>query len=130
LVEFNLEGKDHGKLTIKALSFPVICWSLPTRVNIEDFPHLDGLELADEFEHDRNEAIDVLIGSDYYWQIVIAEMQKGESGPVAVSSKLGWLLSGPLHDSIQLRQPKYSQTWSYPDRARHSTMVPMMKNRT
>jgi hypothetical protein len=25
LVEFNLEGKDHGKLTIKALSFPVIC---------------------------------------------------------------------------------------------------------
>ena len=99
LVEFNLEGKDHGKLTIKALSFPVICSSLPTRVNIEDFPHLDGLELADEFEHDRNEAIDVLIGSDYYWQIVIGEMQKGESGPVAVSSKLGWLLSGPLHDS-------------------------------
>ena len=96
LVEFNLEGKDHGKLTIKALSFPVICSSLPTRVNIEDFPHL---ELADEFEHDRNESIDVLIGSDYYWQIVIGEMQKGESGPVAVSSKLGWLLSGPLHDS-------------------------------
>jgi hypothetical protein len=77
------------------------------RVNIEDFSHLDGLELADEFEHDRNEAIDVLIGSDYYWQIVIGEMQKGESGTVAVSSKLGCF---QVHFMIQLRQPKYSQT--------------------
>ena len=50
-------------------------------------------------ENDRNEEIDVLIGSDFYWQIVTGEMKKGESGPVALSSKLGWLLSGPLHDS-------------------------------
>ena len=99
LVELNLEDKEHSKVTIKALSFPVICSSLPSRINIQEFPHLDGLELADDYEHSRNEEIDILIGSDYYWEIVTGEMKKGESGPIAVSSKLGWLLSGPLHDS-------------------------------
>ena len=99
LVELNLEDKDHAKVTIKALSFPVICSSLPSRINVEEFSHLDGLELADDIEHDGNEEIDVLIGSDYYWTIVTGEMKKGESGPVAVNSKLGWLLSGPLNDS-------------------------------
>ena len=31
---------------------------------------------------------------------VTGEVKKGKSGPVAVSSKLGWLLSGPLNDSV------------------------------
>ena len=99
LVKLNLEDKDKAKITIEGLSFPVICSSLPSRVNVQEFSHLDGLELADDFENDRNEEIDVLIGSDYYWQIVTAAMKKGESGPVALSSRLGWLLSGALHDS-------------------------------
>ena len=98
-MELNLEDRDHGIITIKALSFPVICSSLPSRINIEEFVHLDGLDLAENFKPDANEEIDVLIGSDYYWEIVLGEMRKGESGPVAVSSRLGWLLSGPLHDS-------------------------------
>ena len=84
LVELNLKDKDHGIVTIKALSFPVICSSLPSRINIEEFVHLDGLDLADDFEHDTNEEIDVLIGSDHYWEIVMGEMRTGESGPVAV----------------------------------------------
>ena len=99
LPELNLEDKDHAKVTIKALNFPVICSSLHSRISVEEFSHLDGLKLADDFEHDGNEEIDVLIGSDYYWTIVTGEMKKGESGPVAVSSKLGWLLPGPLNDS-------------------------------
>ena len=72
---------------------------LTQQINVEEFSHLDGLELADDIEHDGNEEIDVLIGSDYYWTIVTGEMKKGESDPVAVNSKLGWLLSGPLNDS-------------------------------
>ena len=99
LVELNLEDKDHAKVTIKAPSFPVICSSLRSRINVQEFSHLDGLELADDIEHDGNEEIDVLIGSDYYWIVVTGETKKGESGPVAVSSKLGWLLSSSLNDS-------------------------------
>ena len=41
--------------------------------------------------------ISILIGSDYYWSVVHDENKRfGTEGLVAVNSKLGWLLSGPL----------------------------------
>ena len=36
--------------------------------------------------------MDVLIGADSYYEIVMGEIIKGNSGQVAVNSKLGWLL--------------------------------------
>ncbi|PFX11629.1 hypothetical protein AWC38_SpisGene24559 [Stylophora pistillata] len=40
------------------------------------------------------DSIDILIGSDYYWDIVTGESIRGEFGPTAINSKFGWLLSG------------------------------------
>jgi hypothetical protein len=54
---------------------------------------LNGIQLTDK--SNVSDPIDVLIGSDYYWDIVGGEMIRGQSGPVAISSKFGWLLSGP-----------------------------------
>jgi hypothetical protein len=63
--------------------------------------HLDGLELID-FDDDSNDnAIDILIGADHYWDIVTGDVVKGESGPTVVSSKLGWLLSGLVPKSVE-----------------------------
>jgi len=43
--------------------------------------------------------VDVLIGSDYYWQLVTGSICRGASGPIAIHTKLGWVLSGPSsHD--------------------------------
>ena len=39
--------------------------------------------------------IDILIGSDQYWELVTGETRHGDSGPVAICTKLGWVLSGP-----------------------------------
>ena len=64
-----------------------------------DYPHLEDLQLADSL-NDNYGTIDVLIGCDYYWEIVSGETLRGDSGPTAVSSKFGWLLSGPLRDSV------------------------------
>ena len=61
--------------------------------------HLEDLQLADELD-DNCRMIDVLVGSDYYWEIVSSETVRGDSGPAAVLSKFGWLLSGPLRDSV------------------------------
>ena len=43
-----------------------------------------------------------MVGSDHYWDIVIGETRRGtdSSGLVAVRSKLGWLLSGPVKGSV------------------------------
>ena len=60
------------------MNFPVICSPLPSRVNIADYVHLNGLELADNF--DNTESSDVLIGSDYYWDFVSGDSIKGYQG--------------------------------------------------
>ena len=64
-----------------------------------NYPHLEGLQLADDLDDDRG-SIDVLIASDYYWEIVGGETVRGDYGPTAISSRFGWLLSGPLRDSM------------------------------
>ena len=43
--------------------------------------------------------IDLLIGSDQYWNLVTGETRRGSSGPVAINTRLGWVLSGPTASS-------------------------------
>ncbi len=89
-------------ISISALSYPAICSPLPSKIDF-DCPHLEGLELADDWANPRG-SIDILIGSDYYWAIVTGEVVRGDDGrgPTAVNSKLGWLLSGPIDGTIGL----------------------------
>ena len=94
-------------ITIRALSFPTICSSLPNLVKLDEFPHLSGLDLADP-PSSGPEGIDILIGFDYYWNIVGEEVVWGDSGPTVVSSKLGWLLSGTIPTDTH-----YSSTMSH-----------------
>ncbi|XP_044184801.1 uncharacterized protein LOC122964943 [Acropora millepora] len=96
VVKLCLQTRQHEELELYAVNFPVICSPLPSRVNVANYIHLEGLELADNF--DNTESIDVLIGSDYYWDFVSGDSIKGDQGPTAVYSKFGWLLSGPMHD--------------------------------
>ncbi|XP_078374406.1 uncharacterized protein LOC144657946 [Oculina patagonica] len=98
-IRLNKPGLNE-EVEISALSFPVICSSLQSKVDINKFPQLETLQLADEFNDGNNNSIDVLIGSDHYWNIVHGETIRCESGPTAISSKLGWLLSGPGGESV------------------------------
>ena len=38
--------------------------------------------------------MDILIGSDYYWNLVTGHTIRGSQSPTAVHIKLGWVLSG------------------------------------
>ena len=58
------------------------------------YPHISCLDLADD-PLDETHEIDVLIGSDFYWEFVTGEVVRGEEGPVAINTTLGWMLSGP-----------------------------------
>ena len=95
MFSLQLQGED-GELDIElsALAFPVICSPVSTRINIQEFPHLDGLQFADNLDG-GDQSIDMLLGADYYYKIVTGEVIKGDTGPTAVGSKLGWLLLGP-----------------------------------
>ena len=74
-----LRSNKNEDIMISALSFPVICSLLSTKIEVDQYPHLQGLQLADS--SDSNECIDVLIGSDHYWDIVRGDTVRGEFGP-------------------------------------------------
>ena len=93
-VSVNLEVGEET-VPISALSFPQLCSPLSSRVDVSSYPHLQGLSLADTAAS-SDKPISVIIGVDHYYDIVQGEIRKGSAGPVAISSKLGWLLSGPV----------------------------------
>jgi len=63
---------------------------------VENYEHLRNLKLADSNPTNSGLKIDVLVGSDFYWDFLTNEVKRGEEGPVAVNSKLGYVLNGPI----------------------------------
>ena len=75
-------------IDITATSYPVICTPLPSRVNVE-CQHLKGLDLADDWESSDG-AIDILVGSDHYWDIVIGATRRGTDSSELVALAVSW----------------------------------------
>ena len=93
------DGKD---MKMSAYSVPLICEPLTGQTVTlarKMYKHLNGIHLADYSTGAEPAEVDILIGSDQYWQIVTGEVRRGESGPTALRTKLGWVLSGPIDSS-------------------------------
>lgn len=78
---------------------PFICEPLsyqPVAYTKQCYNHLANLDLADPSRVGEELQIDALIGSDHYWQLVTGEIIQGDSGPTAIHTHLGWVLSGPV----------------------------------
>lgn len=93
-----------GEITNKVLDVQAfvseICLPL-TNQNIEQAkagqPFLKDLPLADQNIHNVPLDVDILIGGDYYWEFMNNHMKRSKHGGVtAISSKLGYILSGPV----------------------------------
>ncbi|CAB3981314.1 zinc knuckle [Paramuricea clavata] len=89
----NEPTKQSGQketIKINALSFPKICAPLPLKLDVESYPHLDGLEIADaSLVTDSSSEIDISIGADHYYNIVKDEVRRGNEGPIAFDTKFG-----------------------------------------
>ena len=98
-VQVSLTGLNSGKkpLTIAAYEVPEICSSPPRAPpGVMSYPHLTGLDLAEPIAvGDGNMPVSVLIGQDYMCEVLDGRMKRGETGPVALGSRFGWILSGP-----------------------------------
>ncbi|CAC5415005.1 unnamed protein product [Mytilus coruscus] len=85
---------DTGKLPINVFIVPEI--AVPMKIYVHKRTHLKylyGLKLAHPVSHDPMFEVSLLIGVDYYWSIVADRIVRG-TGPTAVKSKIGYLLSG------------------------------------
>ena len=58
------------------------------------YDHLKYLKLSDSSDSKFNCNVDIFIGADYYWDFVSGNIKRGNSGPVAAETILGWVLSG------------------------------------
>ena len=75
-----------------------ICYHLFEEQNIdlpqEEFKNLKNLYLADRNLKGLPMNIDVLVGCENYWDFIGYKQIRGESGPVAIASRLEFVLSG------------------------------------
>ena len=103
LVNVQLKSLQNSYcLEVNALEVPMVCSPLLQGETIRwvksNFHYLKGLKLADypsgphpDFE------VDILLGSDFMWRTMTGEIIQGEENePVAIGSKFGWVLSGPV----------------------------------
>ena len=96
-VEFSIKGMNKpDNILMKAYSVSTICLPLcdqPIQYSKQNYEHIKDLNLADAGEGELD--VDLLIGSDFYWSILSGKVLRGDGcGPVALDSKVGWILSG------------------------------------
>ena len=61
--------------------------------------YIQGLELAENYEVEDNEEIDILIGLDFYWDFITGKTRRQRNKPVLVESILGWIIQGNIQSS-------------------------------
>ena len=69
-----------------------------------DYPYLKEIWFSDVSKGEETLNIDALVGSDYLWNFQEGETIRGEEDhdPIAVKTKLGWVLSGPLKGKTEV----------------------------
>ena len=96
VLKIGKETRDRGVGELTLFTVPLICEPLSGTLCVQAYPHLADLELAGSTEDGEVINLDILVGVDYYWSFVTGEVIKGGTGPTAVYSSLGWILSGPV----------------------------------
>ena len=95
-VSIRIRTSTGELVPLSALVVPTIATPIsnPVQTEVLELPYLKGLPLAQPVTAAENFKVSLLIGADHYWDLVGDHIVRG-SGPTAMSSKLGYLLSGP-----------------------------------
>ena len=100
VVHLGIRVKEGERQKVAALVVPLICSPLMSQPISASGEHLVGLELADSGDARDALEVDVLMGSDWYWSLVTGRVIRGKSGPTAIHTKVGWILSGPTNSQV------------------------------
>jgi len=113
VITASIHIKTGYPINILFSTLPLICEPLscqPVVYTKQQYSHLSGLDLADLSCVGDELKIDVLIGSDHYWQLVTGKVVRG---PTAIHTQLGWVLSGPVGNTSGNNHPSTCQPASY-----------------
>jgi len=105
VVKLAISLKTGNTIQLMFFTVPMICEPLscqPIAYTEEKYNHLSDLDLADSSRVGDKLEVDALIGSDNYWQLVTGQIIHGKSGPTAINTHLGWVLSVPVSSDANL----------------------------
>ncbi|KAL7824555.1 hypothetical protein SRHO_G00098440 [Serrasalmus rhombeus] len=99
IVKLSMENvwDKQQRIEIEAVVTPQVCTALMKvpGEHIQKEMKRRGLQLAD-CDGDYKPELSVLIGSDYYWQIVSGRVERLTKSLVALESTFGWAVQGPM----------------------------------
>lgn len=96
-----------GNLTLNMAQIDTICGPVNSNLTLseEEMEHLRDLDLADPPEQwSENRDIDLLIGMDFYQDIVTGHVRRSASGPIAMESIFGWIIGGRIGSAEEENQ--------------------------
>lgn len=110
VVKLDLKSLSGGVVfSIEAFVVPRISSlkNLHLEIVKENYSHLRELWLSDVCKTKEDLEVDVLIGADFLWLFQGDRILRGAPGePVAIETKLGWVISGPVasegNESVQV----------------------------
>ena len=89
---------NQQRIEIEAIETPQVCSAVMKvpgdQIQLE--MKKKGLQLADFPGNDDDPELSVLIGADYYWQIVSGRVERLTETLVALESTFGWSVQGPV----------------------------------
>jgi hypothetical protein len=103
IVQLAIKTPYRERVYVTAYVVPTICSHVSNQsINLHQYQysHLQSLNLADDITNSSDLHIYLLIGAGYYWSLVSGEVVRSDSvsGPVALSTKSGHVLSRPVQD--------------------------------
>ncbi|CAB3986454.1 Hypothetical predicted protein [Paramuricea clavata] len=104
VVNLGIETAYGANIEMLAFTVPLIGQPLKNQFMSnasKTYPHLTNLRLADYSSGQHDAKVDILIGSDHYRKIMTGKTRQGDSGPTAIQTRLGWVLSGPVGNELQ-----------------------------
>jgi len=98
IVQLGIRTIDAMSVYVTAYVVPVICSPVSNQEiqsAVECYPYIQGLQLACGTVN-GTVSVDLLIAADHYWSFFTGRIiREDPSGPVALETKLGWVLSEP-----------------------------------
>ena len=92
VVQVGLRMRDGSTMQLSLFVVQMICKPLvsqPITASAETHQHLASLDLADCSDGESSMGVDVLVGSDYYWDLVTGDVRRGKGSPTAIHTRLG-----------------------------------------
>ena len=87
VVKIRMAGKGYPPMQLSLYVVPMICEPLVSQLIsacARENQHLASLELADYSESEHSLEVDVLVASDYYWDLVTGGVCHGSDGSTAI----------------------------------------------